>query len=90
MDFQRIVLDIADGPTDFIRVAEEHLPSRPAPDGMARGAKRTFAKPRAADGLQIGDHLFCFVFVFANDEVNVVGHDGGGVAGVAVRGDGFC
>ena len=36
------------------------------------------------------DHLFSGVLVFSNHQLDVIGHDGACVAGVAVSSDDFC
>ena len=39
--------------------------------------------------LEFGDHLLCLMAMFADQDVNVVGHDRTGVAGVPIANDDF-
>jgi hypothetical protein len=53
--------------------------------GAGRGNKA--AKPQAACVLKVVDHLLSKVLVFADQDVNVIRHDGAGKAGVVVEPD---
>jgi hypothetical protein len=56
---------------------------------MVVGAESRRAKPQAAGFLQISQHVFGLMFMFADDHVHVVGHDGTGVTSVCVPADCF-
>jgi hypothetical protein len=53
-----------------------------AADRVTGAKSQAINQPRSSGILQIIDHVFGQVFVFANYKVHMVGHDGAGVAGV--------
>ena len=75
-----IVPDVFDGSTDFVGVIEEGFPAAGfGPDGMVLWEMRDGAKPQAAGFLEIFDHFLSLVFVFSNQNMNVIGQDGTGI-----------
>lgn len=65
-------------------MVEEDFPTWATPNGMIFGSKAERAKPQAAGILEVGDHLLGKVFVLADQEVNVIRHDGAGVTGISI------
>src|SRR5947209_6860734 len=83
-----IVLDIADGSAHVGGMVEEHLPTALRPDWMIRIAPPQFDNGLARGLLKDFDHLFRFVLVLAQKDVNMIRHDRTGVTGVALFVDG--
>src|SRR5438874_1446498 len=77
-----VVLDVFDGAVHFIGVVEEDFPTTSAPRWVIFRTESISAKPRAAEMLEIVDHFFGAMFVFADDQVDVIEEDGAGVARV--------
>lgn len=74
------MLSVLNRATHFIGVVEKHLPTRTTPDGMIHWPYPKIAKRQAAGFLEIGDHFFGEMLVFADEKVNMVRHDGTGIA----------
>ncbi len=85
--FNGVILCVRDSAVDVIGVVQENFPTGSAPEGVVRLAKVVIEKFGSAGFLKVGDHLFGKVLVLANHQMNVVRHDGAGVAGVDLRSD---
>ncbi len=80
----RIFFNIAYCPSDCVWIVEENFPARPTPNRMFKRPFARIAKPQAAGVLEILDHIFCLMFVLANQYVYVVGHNNASIASVSV------
>src|SRR5215831_19126907 len=71
----RVVFDVTDGSTNFIRMINEDLPPAVNPHGMIERAKTISAKPQAAVMLQVLDHLLRLMPKFPDDQVHMIAKD---------------
>jgi hypothetical protein len=80
----RILLDVSNRSADIVGVFEEDLPTWTTPYRMIVGPSFGIAKPQAADGLEILDHILRLLAVLANQEVNVIRHNRASIASVGL------
>lgn len=85
-----IVLDIANGALDVFSIIEEDLPAWAAPYGVAVFSETTLMQEFTTCDLQMAEHFLGLMLVFTDQHVDVIGHDGAGVAGVSLAGDFIC
>ena len=65
-------------------MVQKHFPSRVAPHWMIVCAKPAFPDQLAAKFLKIFDHLLRVMFMFPDQRMDVVGHDGKSVTLIAI------
>src|SRR5262249_35260694 len=81
----RVPLDVANRAADLVRVIQKDLPAASTgPDGMIGRSVTGGAKSQAADFLERLDHLLGLVLVLADQDMDMVGHDGARIASVAL------
>ena len=79
-----VVFDIPDRPSNVVGMVQEHSPPGPCPHGMFVVADARGGQCPAAGLLEVFDHFLRLVLVLADEQVDVIGHDGAGIAGVSV------
>src|SRR6185369_14543194 len=88
-DLDWVLLNVRDRAPDVLRRIEEYLPARSAPCRMRIAATTSHNKRRPAGILKPRDHLLREVSMFADDQVDVIGHDCAGVTRVLTEADHF-
>ena len=90
----RVLLDVRNRSADIVGVFEEDYPTWTTPYRMIVGPAFSIAKPQAADGLEILNHILRLLPVLANQEVNVIRHNRASIASVDLPantlGEGTC
>lgn len=82
---QGIFLDISDRPAHFVWMVQEHFPSpSSSPSRMVGGAEISRTEPLAAGLLESFCHLLSQVFVLAQKQMDMVGHDRARITGVVL------
>ena len=88
MGLEWVLSDVVDGLDDTLLRIQEDFPTGAAPHGVGDGAPVVGDQVLPAGGLQILKHRLGPVAVLADEHVDVIRHDGTGVAGVpSVRDD---
>jgi hypothetical protein len=85
LPFKWIPVDVLHDSLHVRSRAQEHFPTRTTPNGMLRRSVSCINQATSTFLLQIPDHRFCAVPMFANQEMHVVGHDRTGVASIFLR-----
>lgn len=84
-----ILINVINRAPHVVGMIKKHFPSASSPRWMFARALSRHAKPQAAYGLEVLDHLFGAVSMLASHEVDVVAHDRTGVACIPAALDDF-
>jgi len=86
-EWHRVVPDVFDGPADILGGIEEDFPSGTTPSRMVGGTCAGGDERFSGRLLKVVDHFFGNVSVFANQDMDVIGHDRARVTRVTIAAD---
>jgi hypothetical protein len=84
-----IFANVMDSVFNILPGIQEDLPARSGPYWVIHGSATSSNHCVLAILLKVGDHLFGVIAMAANHEVNMIGHNRAGIAGVAVATNGL-